>query len=104
MLRAISPERRGESNWDDYMKAFEQTRETHEKALAEMTPKSPLPAAGSGQLAVPAAVIPEARRPGFLYITLVEGKNLPAANTNGFSDPYVTLRIGRHHERSSVGS
>ncbi len=32
--------------------------------------------------------------PGILRVTIIEGRNLPAKNTNGLSDPYITLQYG----------
>lgn len=44
------------------------------------------------------------KRPGVLVMQLVEGRNLPVKNTNGFTDPFVVMRVGKHRTKSAVWS
>ncbi|KAG6394175.1 hypothetical protein SASPL_144756 [Salvia splendens] len=37
-----------------------------------------------------------------LIVRVIEAKNIPALDTNGFSDPYVKLQLGRQRFRSKV--
>jgi Ca2+-dependent lipid-binding protein len=41
-------------------------------------------------------------RIGTLSVTVMEGKNLPALDSNGMSDPYVTLSIGKVKQKTKV--
>lgn len=41
---------------------------------------------------------------GVLQVDVVRGRNLPARDANGFSDPYVTLRLGREKSKTSIRS
>jgi hypothetical protein len=42
------------------------------------------------------------KRPGVLVMQLVEGRSLPVKNTNGFTDPFVVMRVGKHRTKSAV--
>lgn len=37
-----------------------------------------------------------------IYVTLVEGKNLPSADPNGKSDPYLRLEYGGQKKKSKI--
>ncbi len=39
---------------------------------------------------------------GALLITLKEAKNLPAADSNGLSDPYAKVKLGKDHRKSMI--
>jgi Ca2+-dependent lipid-binding protein len=39
-----------------------------------------------------------------LHVRCLEGKNLPAADKNGYSDPYVTLRVGQEKHKTKTVS
>lgn len=39
---------------------------------------------------------------GALLVTLKEAKNLPAADSNGLSDPYAVLKLGKEKRQSMI--
>ena len=48
------------------------------------------------------AVIGAPTKPGFLLLNIFRGDNLPAANTNGFSDPYVSIECEGRKKKTQV--
>ncbi|EGD74843.1 hypothetical protein PTSG_07073 [Salpingoeca rosetta] len=46
------------------------------------------------------AVVGAPTKPGFLLLNIIRGENLPAANSNGFSDPYVSIECEHRKKRT----
>lgn len=127
MLRTVLPddakpvtERGRKLRWDAVMQAI--SAEAEEKLKAQQSAQAAnneavaavIDAAEPGEHVVvdddeepTAQPLPEGaqpKRPGVLVMQLVEGRNLPVKNTNGFTDPFVVMRVGKHRTKSAVWS
>ena len=64
------------------------------------------PAKAGKQRVAPAAIGPAAwqsgNAPGVLKVILERATNLPSADSNGLSDPYVVLHCGKEKKKSKI--
>eukprot|EP00043_Microstomoeca_roanoka_P011246 m.106052 g.106052 ORF g.106052 m.106052 type:complete len:1438 (-) comp15139_c0_seq1:235-4548(-) len=117
-LRTIAPDEEGSSkrilSWDEYLALRQKIEaEKQEEVAAVQTQKVVKTETPSAEQSVdnspefadvhdqpPVEGAPT--RPGILIVSVLHGDNLPAANSSGFSDPFVSIECEQRKKKTGV--